>query len=165
MIIDLRDMFVNIGQKQELSYTFDMSDFEYRGEKPLANQVVFKGQIVNRAGVVSLSGSVNTDYVAKCDRCGVDATEKIDFDIDYTLVTSLDSNEEKDGFIVLSDYKLDIEEVVKTDVVLFLPTKHLCKADCMGICSGCGANLNTGVCSCRKEQSAFGQALKKLLEQ
>lgn len=164
MILDLRDIFVTSGGKQPVSVSIDMSDLEISGYRPLQQPVEFTGQVTNRAGVVALTGSVNAVYQAPCDRCGVDATENISFDIAYTLVPSMESDE-KDDFIVIPDYQLDLDNVIASDVILSLPTKHLCKADCMGICSGCGANLNTGGCSCQKEESAFGAALKKLLEE
>ena len=39
-----------------------------------------------------------------------------------------------------------------TDLLLALPTKHLCREDCRGLCPRCGKNLNEGLCGCREDK-------------
>ena len=39
-----------------------------------------------------------------------------------------------------------------TDLLLALPTKHLCREDCRGLCPHCGKNLNEGLCGCREDK-------------
>ena len=41
-----------------------------------------------------------------------------------------------------------LEDVVREQVLLSLPTRTLCKADCKGLCPRCGQNLNVAKCSC-----------------
>ena len=41
-----------------------------------------------------------------------------------------------------------LEDVVREQVLLSLPSRSLCKADCKGLCPRCGQNLNTASCSC-----------------
>jgi uncharacterized protein len=43
---------------------------------------------------------------------------------------------------------LVLEDVLREQVLLSLPEKTLCRADCKGLCPGCGRNLNTEQCSC-----------------
>ena len=47
----------------------------------------------------------------------------------------------------LEEY-LDIDEDIREEVLLNFPMKVLCKPNCKGICSKCGANLNKDKCSC-----------------
>ncbi len=45
-----------------------------------------------------------------------------------------------------------------------IPMKPLCSADCKGLCSQCGANLNLGPCACENEKiNPHMAALKELL--
>ena len=37
---------------------------------------------------------------------------------------------------------LDITEIIENSIISTLPIKRLCKEDCKGLCSKCGANLN-----------------------
>ena len=48
--------------------------------------------------------------------------------------------------------QLEVDELVYTEVILNLPSKHLCKADCKGLCFKCGKNLNEGDCGCKSDE-------------
>ena len=41
-----------------------------------------------------------------------------------------------------------LEDVVREQVLLSLPGRTLCAADCKGLCAQCGQNLNDGACGC-----------------
>jgi uncharacterized protein len=49
----------------------------------------------------------------------------------------------------LEEY-LDIDDDIREEVLLNFPMKVLCKPDCKGICSKCGANLNQQECRCQE---------------
>lgn len=49
---------------------------------------------------------------------------------------------------------LDLEPILKEQVILLLPVKPLCAEDCRGLCPHCGANLNTEACACAAERPA-----------
>ena len=48
----------------------------------------------------------------------------------------------------MSDYLLDLSELVRQQILLNLPMASLCRPDCRGICPQCGRNLNEGPCPC-----------------
>jgi uncharacterized protein len=41
-----------------------------------------------------------------------------------------------------------LEDVLREQVLLMLPTRTLCKSDCKGICTHCGRNQNLDPCEC-----------------
>lgn len=41
-----------------------------------------------------------------------------------------------------------LEDVVREQVLLSLPSRTLCQPDCKGLCPRCGQNLNQAKCSC-----------------
>ena len=41
-----------------------------------------------------------------------------------------------------------LEDVVREQVLLSLPSRTLCTADCKGLCPRCGQNLNQAKCTC-----------------
>ncbi|MGB9147670.1 MAG: DUF177 domain-containing protein [Acidobacteriaceae bacterium] len=43
---------------------------------------------------------------------------------------------------------LVLEDVLREQVLLSLPARTLCRADCQGLCPRCGRNLNTESCTC-----------------
>jgi uncharacterized protein len=76
------------------------------------------------------------------------------------------AGEDNDEIILVEDLKLDLDELVYTEIIISLPMKHLCRADCKGICSGCGKNLNEGECNCSTKQiDPRLQALADLLKE
>ena len=49
----------------------------------------------------------------------------------------------------LGEY-LDVNDDIREELLLNFPMKVLCKADCQGICSHCGVNLNHKECECQE---------------
>ncbi len=43
---------------------------------------------------------------------------------------------------------IDLTEDVRQTILLSVPLKLLCSENCEGLCPRCGANLNTGSCTC-----------------
>ena len=67
--------------------------------------------------------------------------------------------------VVLECTILDVGNIAKNNIVVELPIRFLCKEDCKGICSQCGADLNITECNCKHEQFDERFAvLKKLLD-
>lgn len=164
MILDLRSLFVNDGETLPLDCRFDMSEVDFFGTCPLKSPVSVKGSAFSRAGIVTLSVECDCEYTAPCDRCGQETVKHYNVPIERVLVSQLE-NDENDEIILVQDFKLDLYELVYTEVVLAMPSKHLCAEDCKGLCFKCGKNLNDGPCGCAtKEVDPRLKALAELLE-
>ena len=164
MILDLRSLFVNDGESLALDCRFDMSEVGFYGERPLKSPVLVKGSAYSRAGIVTLSVVCDCEYTAPCDRCGKQTVKHYKVPIERVLVSKLE-NGENDEIILLQDFKLDLYELCFTEVVLAMPSKHLCKEDCKGLCPECGKDLNDGPCGCATTSGDPRMAaLAKLLE-
>ncbi|MGA7578055.1 MAG: YceD family protein [Desulfobaccales bacterium] len=58
---------------------------------------------------------------------------------------------------------VDLEALVREQIILLVPLKPLCQEDCRGLCPSCGANLNRETCPCREgslQQSAISHQQK-----
>jgi uncharacterized protein len=97
---------------------------------------------------VLVSGSVHATAVGACVRC-LDPAE-VELDVTFQelfayadraahhhQVGDLDEDEVR----VLEGDLLDLEPVLRDAVVPALPFQPLCRADCPGLCSACGARL------------------------
>jgi uncharacterized protein len=63
-------------------------------------------------------------------------------------------NEAKDLDITyLSGDTIDLQEILKEQLQLQVPFQPLCREECKGMCSNCGADLNVGRCACAKVTS------------
>lgn len=164
MVLDLKSLFVNDGKSLPLECRFDMSEVDFYGQYPLKSPVTVKGEAFSRAGIVTLSVLCDCEYTAPCDRCGEETVKHYTVPIDRILVGEIE-NDENDEIILLQDYKLDLYELVYTEVVMAMPSKHLCREDCKGLCFKCGKNLNDGPCGCAtKEVDPRLEALLELLK-
>ena len=164
MTLDLKRIFANEGSSLEIDYEIDMSYLDVSGDSPLKKPVKIKGSVFNRADVVTLQLSISYEFAAPCYRCGTFAENEHAVFIDKMLANSLE-RQESDTIIKIDGMKLDVDELVYSEVVLDLPTKHLCKEDCKGLCCNCGKNLNEGECGCDTDYIDPRLAkLKELLE-
>ncbi|MEG0895205.1 MAG: DUF177 domain-containing protein [Oscillospiraceae bacterium] len=140
MILDVQKVFlgdsISIDTKIDLKLLSEDSDF---------TPITLKGEISNKAGIVYFNYNVCFSLQLQCDRCLQQFNK--DYDLNFSQIL-VNFDTENDEYIQLEDYKLNIEEVILTDILLTLPSKILCSNDCKGLCSKCGKNLNLGVCGC-----------------
>jgi uncharacterized protein len=57
---------------------------------------------------------------------------------------------------------LSLDDVVREQVLLSLPTRTLCKEDCKGLCPRCGLNQNLETCTCDTSSDPRWNALAGL---
>ena len=51
-----------------------------------------------------------------------------------------------------TDDAIDINEIIRNQIILAVPFNPLCKEDCKGLCPQCGMNRNHGTCECSGEE-------------
>lgn len=161
MVLDLKRIFATDNSVMQIDHSLDMSDVDFMGNFPLKNPVLISGSVSNKASVVSLNLMIKYDFDAPCDRCGVDTVHNHTVNVDKLLATAIE-RQESDTIITVPDMKLDVDEFVYSEVILDLPSKHLCKETCKGICFKCGKNLNEGECGCSHKE--VDPRLAKLME-
>ena len=161
MILDLKRIFATDNSVLPIEHSLNMSDVDFMGNFPLKNPVKITGSVFNKASVVSLNLIIEYTFAAPCDRCGVETQHNHTVTVDKLLATAIE-RQESDTIITVPDMKLDVDEFVYSEVILDLPSKHLCEPDCKGICPNCGKNLNKGECGC--ETHEVDPRLAKLME-
>lgn len=165
MKIDLTNLFNGSNEAVSIDYTLDLSDLSYSIYNPINNGADIKGSVYEKADVVYLDISVSFVFNGVCDRCADEITKKMSFSLNKILVQSLANDVDYDNYIVAENGILNLDEIVKEEVQLFLPSKMLCRDDCKGLCYKCGKNLNYGKCSCKKEVDPRMAALLQLLDE
>ena len=162
MFIELEPIFNNIGERLEFDYDLDLSDVDVSTLYPFATPIKVKGSVFNKAGIVQLKADTEFTYSAPCDRCAQHTEKNLSIPVDHVLVTSL-NDEENDELILVESLRFNLDELVTEDILLGLPTRHLCKEDCKGVCQYCGKNLNHDSCSCSAPIDPRLAALQQLL--
>ncbi len=54
--------------------------------------------------------------------------------------------------IDLSKKTIQLDSHVREELILGYPQKALCRPECRGLCSRCGADLNESACSCKRNE-------------
>ena len=94
---------------------------------------------------VLVTGTVSAPVQGECGRCldPVEDTLHVDVCELFAYPDSLtDTTTEEDEVHRALDDLIDLEPVVRDDVVLALPRTPLCSPDCAGLCSECGQRLD-----------------------
>lgn len=163
MIIDLESIFNVEGLSKEFDYEVDMSSEELYGYYPFKTPVRVKGKVANETGIVEVNADACFELNIPCSRCAKEMSKPMKVHLGHTLVREL-NNESNDDLLCVENMQFELDELVKEDVFLSMPYKFLCSEDCLGICSGCGKNLNEGPCSCEAQTDPRLDILKQLLD-
>jgi len=148
MPLELNDIFVNPDSRLEVDECFEYDDLSADGEQLVVSPVRVRGEVRKTGGLVELIYTAEYDYSKPCDRCLAIAGKSVKQEFVHTLALSAE-NEDTDDIIITAGYTLDLLSLVRDDILLELPIKHLCSDNCLGLCPVCGQNLNEGSCGCK----------------
>ena len=162
MRLDVRSIIHTPGGGIEFNEELDFSDVDFGGVYPAVRPVSVVGTVRNIAGMLSLTADVDTVLSCVCDRCGAAFDKPYHVSLERMLAEELE-DEENDDILLLDDGAFELDDLAREAFILNMDTKTLCRKDCKGLCSGCGANLNTEACRCKKEIDPRWAALQKLL--
>jgi uncharacterized protein len=92
---------------------------------------------------VLVSGTVTATAVGQCVRCLDDVRREVVVDVQqlYAYPDQMPADAEDEEADVLDGDLIDFEPVLRDAVVLALPFQPVCRDDCPGLCSECGARL------------------------
>ncbi|SPE41676.1 conserved hypothetical protein [Candidatus Sulfopaludibacter sp. SbA3] len=122
-------------------------------------------------GEVRIQGRYAVEMTADCDRCLGTARFPLNagFDLYYRPVSVIAKEEEvgiDEGEAEIGFYEgggLELEDILREQVLLALPMQRVCSEGCQGICPVCGRNRNEARCDCRVESTSDRwEALRKL---
>ncbi|HEX8557921.1 MAG TPA: DUF177 domain-containing protein [Pyrinomonadaceae bacterium] len=144
------------GRAFEHAYRPEEVELEEEGARLVADAVV-SGDASRKGERVRLRGEIKTEVELLCDRCAAPrrAPLAVEFDTSFIPQEAEAAKEENVELLAedlgLSAYEgdaVDLDELVREQILLALPLRHLCREDCKGLCQQCGADLNAGHCAC-----------------
>jgi uncharacterized protein len=162
MFLDIKDLEIHpLDFKEE--FPPDVIDFggEARQRTPIATSG--RAELVEEhhgkhkvIKDIRLRGKLHTGVELQCARCLDPVPQEINREFEL-LYRPLGSDAGKDELSVtdaeaeIGYYQGDgilLEDVLREQVLLALPLKITCRAECKGLCPHCGRNLNQEQCSC-----------------
>ena len=173
MFLSIKEMEV---RKVRFDETFqpgeiDFSSEDVRQSSPLHATGVAE-LLANTDGEVRIQGQLTVKLESECDRCLGRAEFPLDarFDLFYRPSQALNGSEEvaiDEGEAEMGFYEgagLELEDILREQVVLLLPMQRVCSPGCKGICPVCGKNRNESACDCHEEpvNDRWSAALRNL---
>ncbi|MDX1631616.1 MAG: DUF177 domain-containing protein [Thermoanaerobaculia bacterium] len=101
------------------------------------------------------------EQVLRCRRCLGPVEQEVEGEIELLLTrepeelaeddVEIELEEEDLGVFHYREEEIELEPFLEEELHLNIPMNPLCRPDCEGLCSQCGANLNEETCSCEEE--------------
>jgi uncharacterized protein len=151
-------------------------------EHEVEDRITFRGDLIEVGGSVRfvrtdksvwVTALLDTQVASECGRCLNAYMQAVEITIDEEAIPRfdpisgirlLDDVDPVESLIIDEDQVLDLIEAARQYISLGLPMRPLCRADCPGICAGCGVNRNDESCACDRVQrdSRWGTLLDAL---
>jgi len=157
----------------DFSHAYQPQDLQLDDERvTLCGATELQGKIKGSGREAVVDGHVDSCVQVNCDRClkAIQFPVSSDFSLEY--ITGGDYEESQVAELtedlmsvsVFDGESIDLDQIVKEQILLAVPARALCKDDCLGICPECGNDRNAGECDCEtKEVDPRWSALKDLM--
>jgi uncharacterized protein len=174
---------------EELKETSLALEFEAAAERfPALREMVrgcecgFTGPIRTRlramrvGDMVEVEGEIRTSVRLSCGRCLVEFVAPLETAFALTFARKRPAGDEPAapdvqeigadaaGLVYFQGEEIDLTEGIQEQVILALPLRPLCSEACKGLCTRCGADLNTDACRCPKEPAEGPFAILRQLK-
>ena len=152
MKTDLSKLLQNEGASVQFRLENVLDQITVRGETYPVSQseplVVAIRNVGDQILIVSYDGAA--DVTIPCARCLEPVIYPVRFHGERRVDMKQPEEERGDDTFFITGKELHPGLLFMDEILLQWPIRVLCKADCKGICSQCGANLNKSVCQCER---------------
>ena len=144
--------------KGEFAYSYAQQELILEDDRVrLVDPPQVSGNVRQEGRRVHVSGRVAARVQVECDRClklvevPVDSRFKLEYVTpeDYQAQQAVELTEDDLDLSIFDGKQIDIDELVKEELLLAVPDHVLCEDDCKGICLGCGVDRNSVDCECQ----------------
>ncbi len=133
----------------------DLSDTEFRQRSAL--RIAGTAELLRGTDEIRVRGHIDGTLEGACDRCLELAPLAIDRDFELFYRPAATSPSEPELEIDESEAEigyyegdgLQLLDVLREQILLWLPMRWICNEDCKGLCPVCGGNRNQVRCDCR----------------
>jgi uncharacterized protein len=134
----------------------DECDLGFGATGPQRVQISGELRVDNLEGHCLLRGELTARGPVSCDRCQKEFI--FDFPVGVQLMILRDAGrqgEDDDGETVIihqRDGIVDLHDALREAALLGVPISRICRAECRGLCSHCGVDLNEADCACAETE-------------
>lgn len=107
------------------------------------------------SGRYYFSGGFSGSAPGECRRCLVPVETVLSGDAHFLYADADDENADEPDVFPLGELgtMLDLRPAIREQWLLEAAILPLCRPDCKGLCPTCGADLNSGPCTCARSSS------------
>src|SRR3990172_10852221 len=142
------------GIHKTFSTHLESKEFSSPGEASVVLDIIKVGTRV------FIRGSLCADILLTCCRCLENYSFHVDTVLESCYAPSNEASDEKEHELTKEDLEvsfyrddvIDLNEFLIEQILLTIPMRILCSAECKGLCHMCGQDLNKGTCHCKGEQ-------------
>ena len=159
MFIEIEDLKP---EPLHVRHTFPSGEIDFtHDDAVLEEPVTADFSLVHKDRDLNIEGTVETAIRFRCSRCNREYTQSLSagFNLSYLPQPEWASEENIEVELKYEDMDVafydgisfDVNTMVLEQIELAIPMKFICMDDCKGLCYECGADLNEGICSCKRE--------------
>jgi uncharacterized protein len=140
-------------------------------ELRLIESAEIRGRVGRKGREVELRGELDGKVGAACDRClqPVEIAVRSSFRERFVPAVSWrdepqhELQEEDLNLAVFDGEAIELDDLVREELLLAVPAHVLCREDCKGLCPVCGIDRNRSSCQCETgESDSRWEGLKEL---
>lgn len=162
-----------LGKKSRFAHVYATDELILEDERvKLAAPPRVSGQITRNEHKVLVEGQLTVVVSVECDRCLKPLELPIDskFEVEYVTPATYNASDTAElgeddlTLSVLDGEIINIDEIVREQILLGVPSHTVCDENCKGLCPICGTDLNVTSCTCQEtEIDPRWQGLKELV--
>jgi uncharacterized protein len=148
---------------QSFAHTYTPEELRLDGETAiLGTEAKVEGRASRRGEEVRVRGKIAAGVEVACDRCLAPVAVPLEVEFETAFIPqekaaaaeeNVELHAEDMGLAAFEGDAVDVDELVREQILLALPSRHLCREDCKGLCPDCGADLNAGHCGCHRTET------------
>ncbi len=147
MRLDLTQLIKSQGISKDINYSLDLSNLELFGYYPFKKPIIVEGSVYNICGALVIKATANAIFDGLCDRCQKEFSMPVSVEFESNIALKETGDVGQDT-IITNNGMLEVDDIIKENLILSIPMKLLCKDDCKGLCYICGNDLNDKKCNC-----------------
>lgn len=140
------------GEKTPLSFSEMLAIPTAYGLTDDAVNAAVRGILEREGDDYSFKGEVSATIHAECGLCLAPVAKELNFQVDEKFSETLDSLGTEEVWKIDSK-NIDLSDAMLSALLMEIPARFVCSADCKGLCPVCGADLNQTRCDCITKQT------------
>jgi uncharacterized protein len=157
------------GSGGSFSHVYQVSELPFEeAELRMTEPATVQGTVHRHNGEAELRGKLHAKVSIPCARCLKPVELPIDVKFSERFVPAVswrdeeahELREEDLNLAVFDGEAIELDDVVREEILLAIPGQVLCREDCQGLCPVCGVDRNESSCEC--ENMAVDSRWEKL---